>query len=84
MRRGGEGGERAGGAGRKRRGWWAGRGLRTWAERPNAGPHVGGKKNIGPVFLKKKNTEPGIPCVFPYLALNHLYYTTCAIAHTLH
>jgi hypothetical protein len=52
-------GERAGrGAGRKRRGWWAGRGLRTWAERPNAEPHVGRKKqkqNTGPVFLKKKH-----------------------------
>jgi hypothetical protein len=24
-------------------GWWAARGFRTWAERPNAGPHVGEK-----------------------------------------
>jgi hypothetical protein len=52
-------GERARGAGRKRGGWWASRGFRTWAERPNAGPHVGEnkRKNMSPVFQggKKKN-----------------------------
>jgi hypothetical protein len=35
MRRDGEGSGQ-GGAGRKRGGWWAARGFRTWAERPNA------------------------------------------------
>jgi hypothetical protein len=44
VRRGGEGSGQ-GGAGRKRGGWWAARGFRTWAERPNAGPHVGEKTN---------------------------------------
>ena len=70
MRRGGEGSGQ-GGAGRKRGGWWAARGFRTWAERPNAGPHVGEKKKRHePSFSGKKNKEPEIPCVFPYLALN--------------
>jgi hypothetical protein len=40
-------GSRGGRGGRKRRGWRVGRVLRTWAERPNAGPHVGEKQNLG-------------------------------------
>jgi hypothetical protein len=42
---------------RRRGGWWAARGFRTWAERPNAGPHVGEKnknKNMSPGFQEKK------------------------------
>ena len=58
MRRGGEGSGQ-GGAGRKRGGWWAARGFRTWAERPNAGPHVGekNKTNMSPVFQGKKTKD---------------------------
>jgi hypothetical protein len=58
MRRGGEGSGQ-GGAGRKRGGWWAARDFRTWAERPNAGPHVGGKKQTEhePSFSGKKTKD---------------------------
>jgi hypothetical protein len=56
-RRGGEGSGQ-GGAGRKRGGWWAARGFRTWAERPNAGPHVGEeKKKHGPSFSGGGKTQ---------------------------
>jgi hypothetical protein len=60
-------GERARGGGAERGGWWAARGFRTWAERPNAGPHVGEKKKHEPSFSGKKNKEPEIPCVFSHL-----------------
>jgi hypothetical protein len=62
MRRGGEGsGPGKQGKGRKRGGgWrWAARGFHTWAERPNAGPHVGEKtkQNMSPVFQGKKTKD---------------------------
>jgi hypothetical protein len=49
MRRGGEGSGQ-GGAGRKRGGWWAARGFRTWAERP----HEKTNKKHEPSFSGKK------------------------------
>ena len=45
------------------RDWRAGRGLRPWAKRSNAGPYAGGKKtkkNIG-LVSPKKYTENGDP-----------------------
>jgi hypothetical protein len=63
MRRGGEGSGQArqGAEARRWRGgwWWAARGFRTWAERPNAGPHVGEKtkQNMSPVFQEKKTKD---------------------------
>jgi hypothetical protein len=55
-----------GAAGRKRGGWWAARGFRTWAERPNAGPHVGEKNKTKPEpsFSGGKNKEPEILFIF--------------------
>jgi hypothetical protein len=78
MRRGGEGGGRAGAAGRKRKGWRAGRGLRTWAERPNAGPHVGEKYIV--LVFPKKTQNLGFRVFFRTLLVRECQYphtTTC-------